>query len=95
MEPTQQTYTPSFVPSTTFGTMAAERKNIIDSIANIAQKAADVAAVIKAPTGTRIDSFGASTTTQNAFPNFTLKSVFRNPIVVAGVAVALVLFLKK
>jgi hypothetical protein len=95
MEPTQQTYTPSFVPSTPFGAMAAEKKSLLDSIANIAQKAADVATVIKAPAGTKINSFGQAVTTQNTFPNFNLKSLFGNPLVVAGVAVAVVLLLKK
>lgn len=95
---TLQTVTPSFVPTTEFGQMAQERRGLLDSIADIAQKAADVATVIKSPAGYKIESLAPPPAAQTPFAsitNFALPNLIRNPVVIAGAALALVYFLKK
>ena len=86
------TYTPSFVPTTQFGQMAQQKRDTLDTIADIAQKAADVVSVIRAPSGSRIDSLA---TPQTSMSNFQLNSIFKNPLVIGAAAIALVYFLKK
>ena len=86
--------TPSYVPTTNFGAMAAERKTFLDKLAEIAQKAENVAAVIKAPSGTVVNytppsSFGGGTL------NIGNNSIFGNPLFLAGAAVVAVLLLRK
>lgn len=97
MDTTQPGYTPSFVPSTPFGTMAQEKRDTLSIIADIAQKAADVAQVIRAPSGSRLDTLTPppSALTPFGISNLNLNSIFRNPLFVAGAAVAIVLLLKK
>jgi len=91
MDATLQSYTPSFVPTTPFGQMAQQKRDTLSTIADIAQKAADVVSVIKAPSGSKIDTL--TTPTMNS--NFQLNSLIKNPLVVGAVALALIYFLKK
>ncbi len=98
MDATLPNYTPSFVPTTQFGQMAQQKRDTLSTIADIAQKAADVVNVIKAPSGTRIDSLApppSSNTPFSSITNFQFNSLIKNPLFVGAAALALVYFLKK
>jgi hypothetical protein len=94
---TLQAYTPSFVPTTSFGIMTQEKRDTLSIIADIAQKAADVAQVIRAPSGSRLDSLTPPPSARTPFgiSNLIGNSLLTNPLFIAGAAVAIVLILKK
>lgn len=86
--------TPSFVPTTNFGQMAQEKKSFLDKLAEIAEKAENVATVLKAPVGTSVtyqppSTFGGGTL------NIGEKSIFKNPLFLAGAAVVAVMLLRR
>lgn len=85
----QSQVTPSFVPMTSFGQMAAQRRSWIDDVVDVAQKVENAANVL---TG---KATVAQQQTMFPFPNFGSNSIFGNPLFVAGVVGVAVYFLTK
>ena len=87
--------TPSYVPLSQFGQMAAEKKSFLDKLAEIAEKAENVATVLNAPIGTSVTYTPPSPFTGGGTLNIGQKSLFSNPLFVACAAVVAVLLLRK
>jgi len=88
--------TPSFVPLSPFGQLAQERKGFLDKLADIAEKAANVATVLEAPSGTRVTAMIPQPATLNGGVfNFEKNSIWKNPLFIAGAAVLAVVLLRR
>jgi hypothetical protein len=86
--------TPSYVPLSPFGQQAAEKKSLLDKLADIAEKATNVATALNAPKGAVVTAY-APTQSPGAIMNFDFNSFLTSPVFLIGAAAVAVLLLRK